>query len=573
MSFRFNETLFRDDQFNDKIKQKLTKLLTKSLVNDTNSSYNDISTYYTLPSSSSPSTSSSSTTSTNTTTTSRRSPNFLKDEIKITKVDFPTIPQVEILDMDITTEPRSLIKTIGNISCSNAFIQLETIIESNLLMSTLQTSPTFITPNLISNNSFKIPITMTFSNIQLEAITNVFMRNHGVSISFNDVSLDFKFDCSIKLLQSTIEKRLKDSIYSIFKEVLPTAIFNTSQHWFNQREKFEHTSMNSGASSMIINDKTTMENKIILDENDLQDISMDNMSRLSSIISSRDTLSLHGTNYQTLSFPNNFINFTGCLERQNLYRFISTMPSLQNFYHSNNNSNNTKQSTSETHKLLNNNTRINCTSNNENENFLPQDILDSNVFKLNDIITIQNKLFERNYHNSNNNIQPKKRTIKLKKLLKKKLKQEQEQGQEQEQEQKEMRDTSNVIVQPIPSKPLTQSIAIEHESLGDKLSPRVKEMNKLVDSIFNNSLIINSKMIKKSLESPIPSPTLTQSMGLAGLNPYKSLWGYQNNLTNVTSHNMTSTINNTANTTPHRRLPTPIQPPSISPPPYSLAKY
>ena len=117
--------------------------------------------------------------------------NILKDEIKITKMKFPMIPQMELLDMDITTEPRSLIKAMCNISCCNAFMQLETVVESNLLMTTLQSSPDFITPQLIDNNSFEIPVTITFSKTKLEAITNVFIRNHGISISLNDILLDF----------------------------------------------------------------------------------------------------------------------------------------------------------------------------------------------------------------------------------------------------------------------------------------------------------------------------------------------------------------------------------------------
>lgn len=554
MSFRFNESLFADEKFNDKIKTKLTNLLTKSLVKNKDlSSTTSIDVYNNNVAGSYYSANNTNTTTTKTNTS--RSPNFLKDEIKITKVKFPVIPQVEILDMDITTEPRSLIKTIGNISCSNAFIQLETVIESNLLMSTMQTSPSFITPNLIDNNSFKIPITMTFSNIQLEAITNVFMRNHGVSISFNDVSLDFKFDCSIKLLQNTIEKRLKDSIATIFKEVLPSAIFNTSQHWFNQNKSVRKNSIPSTKES-----STTIksENKLILDENDLQDISHENMSRLASIISSRYTLSLHGTNHLTSPYdPNNFINFNGCLERQNLYRFISTMPSLQNFYHINNSTNSLsdKDNHMETHKI--NNNKIQCTSNNENENYLPQDILDSGTFQLNDIINIQNKLFERNYHNSNNNVQPKRRTVKLKKILSK----------EQTKQNKINEHTTTIPI--TPKKQLQESVEetkIENP-VAIKLSPRTKEMNKFVDNILNNPLLVTSASNTKKLESPIPSPTLSKSMGFAGLNPYNSLWGEHSN------HACTTDI-----TKSHiRRLSTPspvhIQTPPISPPPYSSTKY
>lgn len=561
MSFRFNESLFQDEHFNEKLKTNLTEVLTKSLVKNnlsttitTDDFYNNNTvsgSYYNVNN-----------TSTNKTTTTR-SPNFLKDEIKITKVEFPLIPQVEILDMDITTEPRSLIKTIGNISCSNAFIQLETVIESNLLMSTMQTSPSFITPQLIENDSFKIPITMTFSNIQLEAITNVFVRNHGISISFNDVSLDFKFDCSIKLLQNTIEKRLKASIATIFKEVLPTAIFNTSQHWLNQklqsRKNSVPTTNKNNNHHNDDNHDVKSENKIIFDENDLQDISMENMSRLTSIMSSRYTLSLHGTNHLMSHYnSNNFINFNGCLERQNLYRFISTMPSLQNFYQTNSNLVTNQTNHIETHQI--NNNKIQCTSNNENENFLPQNVLDSDNFQLDDIINIQNKLFERNYHNSNsnNNLQPKKRTIKLKKLLHKK----------QNNNLKIIKQEEAPII-PKEQLVVKEEVKItEQKPVEIKLTSKVKQMNKFVDSILNNPMILKTTTNNTNkIETPIPSPSLTKSMGFAGLNPYNSFWGEHANY--ASTNDITKSY--------IRRLSTPSpvnihNPPISPPPPYSSAK-
>lgn len=634
MSFKFNENLFKDEDFNEKIKQKLTNLLTKSLVKDDIPKSNSI--YYDVTSSLNNSNSISSSTSAVTTTTtannvirsssdkynnfttlnnnvglfrtnrvrnsstiistgtnsanksssnSNKISNFLKDEIKITKVDFPMIPQVEILDMDITTEPRSLIKAIGSISCCNAFIQLETVIESNLLMATLQTSPSFITPRLIDNNSFKVPITMTFSRIKLEAITNVFMRNHGISISFNDVSLDFKFDCSIKILQNTIEKKLKNSIYSIFKEVLPTAIFNTSQHWLNPN-KFNqnNTNSNNNNSNNSNNNKSKDEilievNKIVLDENDLQEISIENMARLASIIKSRYTLSLHGTNpLISNSYPNNFINFNGCLERQNLYRFISAMPSLQNFYHgtkSNNkrnfivNTNETNATRSdsisyrvtESHHIKDN--KIRCTTNNEKENYLPQDVLDTGNFELNDIINIQNKLYERNYHNSNHinndtnsNIQQKNRVIRLNKLLKskknKKLKEE----------------TKEKITVTAGSKSIIYTREDnQEESFESKLSSETKEMNKFVDSLLTNP-VNNGTNSGKASDSSLSSSTISKSIGFVGLNSYNSLWGYNNNINNsiiISTNDIT--ISPTRRLSAHSIIN--MHSPTLSPPPYS----
>lgn len=225
-----------------------------------------------------------------------------------------------------------------------------------------------------------------------------------------------------------MEQKLKNSIYSIFKGVLPTAIFNTFQHWLNSN-KFNQS------NNKVKNKIRTNNNRSVLDVNDLQDISTENVSRLLAIMKSRYTLSLHRTNpLVSNACPNNFINFNGCLERQNLYRFISTMPALQNFYHgtlpnnkfypiTNYNGLNATRlksigySFTKSHHIEGN--KIKVITTNERENYLPQDILDSGNYQLNDIINIQTKLYERNHHNTSsntnsNNIQPKKRNNKVK---------------------------------------------------------------------------------------------------------------------------------------------------------------
>ncbi|CAI1982174.1 hypothetical protein SEUBUCD646_0G00670 [Saccharomyces eubayanus] len=357
MSFRFNEEVFGDNSFNERIQEKLSTALNSP---------------------------------------SKKKLDILKSGITVQKVNFPTTPQLEILDLDIITQPRSLAKGICKISCKDAMLQIQTVIESNLLLINEQDTPSFTTPRLINNGSFTIPITMTFSAIELEAITNIFVKNPGIGISFNDVDLDFKFDCSIKILQSTIERRLKESMHVVFKDVLPSLIFNTSQNWFTSHGEGTNTVPSKKDHH---HQQTTMSRRVILDGSDFQELSPINMLRLSSIVSSRSTLSLHSTVMNSLSA------IPGCLERQNLYRFISRMPSLNNYYSSPSSS--SPQASNVSPKQLVK--PFYCA-----HNLLPKTVLDSGKYDLPTITKIQSRLFDRSNSNDDNT-KPRRRKIKCKK--------------------------------------------------------------------------------------------------------------------------------------------------------------
>lgn len=370
MSFKFNESAFKDNSFNEKIRDKLSNAL--------NEAFNKNRRDETIVDDEDGISSKGRKQSTST--------NILKSGIKVNKVNFPDIPQVDILDLNISMQPRSLVKGICKLSVKNAMIQIQAIIESNLLLLNVEDSPKFVTPTLIENNSFAIPITMTFKEIQLEAITNIFMRNHGVSISFNDVDLDFEFECSIKILQTTIERRLKDSLQSLFKDVLPSIIFNMSQSWFSHNGK-------SGKRLLEQDNTLNAQHKITLDESDLQELSTTNMLRLSTMVSSRHTLSLHGTNELS-----KVATIPGCLEKQNMYRFISKMPSLTNYYLPYGD----KESKPDEER------KIKPTQ----SNVLPTRVLREHKFDINTIIEIQNKLYERSITDEEE-LAPRRRIIKF----------------------------------------------------------------------------------------------------------------------------------------------------------------
>ena len=125
MSFQFNEQMFKDNSFNDTIKQRLTSAL-NSFSKKNNLSHESSSSN--TPSSSSSNTSSSSSASIPI-SHETNSLSILKSGIVVRKVNFPTIPQIEILDLDIqTTQPRSLLKGMCKISCKDATLQIQTTV-------------------------------------------------------------------------------------------------------------------------------------------------------------------------------------------------------------------------------------------------------------------------------------------------------------------------------------------------------------------------------------------------------------------------------------------------------------
>lgn len=429
MSFQFNAEAFKDNSFNETIKEKLTKALNSSSSSSSSSSRSSPTIIRSTEGEhaiaqeciSRTDTAGISGATTTTTTTSAtlsaaestsmmksRKLDILKSGITVSKVNFPAMPELEILDLDISAQPRSLVKGICKISCKNAMLQIQTEIESNLLLVYSDYSPDFTTPTMNCKDSFTIPITMIFNEIHLEAITNIFVKNSGIGISFNDVNLDFKFDCSIKILQSTIEKRLKKSMQLLFKEVLPSVIFNMSQSLFtSDNSTIDNHQENINGHSQVLSPK------VILDESDLQELSPANMLRLSTLISSRQTLSLHAT---VLNVPS---TIPGCLERQNLHRFNSRIPSLTNYYAAykdlQEQTNLMKRTTSSSLVLSHN-----CSTG--NQNVLPEKVLEENAYDLKAITGIQVRIFERS---TDENVRPRRRKIKLarnrKKILQEKV--------------------------------------------------------------------------------------------------------------------------------------------------------
>ncbi|AMD22434.1 HGR095Cp [Eremothecium sinecaudum] len=383
MSFIFNKETFEDNSFNEEMRKKLTRALNADQKETEPLNTGPLATEQPGGSRSAASRRGSATTQD--AKSGFRKVDILKSGITVTNVEFPTIPRLEILDLDVSTQAKSLIKGICKVSCRDAMVQITTEIEANLLLLHVTSSPKFVIPKLISNDSFTVPITMTFDKIHLEAISNIFVKNTGVGISFNDVNLDFQFQCSIKLLQSSIEKRLKASMEAVFKDVLPSVIFNMSQRWFTHGDTNTPVSENPDydVSDLVHQPRT------ILDDSDLSDLSPANMLRLSTLVSSRQTLCLNSTAVNTIS------TIPGCLERQNLHRFNLRIPSLNNYYgEKDNDLNDDRDSTPPRLMGRSKGTPLPRTLSTV-KNTLPSHVLNSDFYDLKTIAAIQTKIFER----------------------------------------------------------------------------------------------------------------------------------------------------------------------------------
>lgn len=505
MSFRFDNSVFGSGEFNEKIREKLTAALNpKHKAKEDHDDKADAG----------------ATMSESGRKRQHSSIDILKNDIIVEQVDFPNIPTLEILDLDVglgvsslaneNSATSSMMKGICKIAVDGAMLKVRTVVESNLLVLSMGDAPDFVTPGLVCNDSFSLPITMTFSHIKMEAISKVFFvtRNSGIGISFDDVVLDFKFDCSIKMLQSTIEKRLKTSMELVFKETLPTALFNMSQTWFSKSKKPKHSRL---ITDKHMDDKSSVVQMTIYDESDLQELSPANMLRLSTLVSSRQTLSLYSTVSSTLSL------IPGCLERQNLYRFISRMPSLGNYYSSYSEKRTEKASTPDilmtkrpsVDYMLR---RTSTSSNNlisgksyydKESNLLPTEVLEERAYDLDVITDIQNKLYERSsdHDEQQNHGRPRRRKIKMKKS--KVSKQKEEQSKEEpvteynieSDKQQDYAETRVSVSMPF----IEPSIIIEHdiENTNDiddiATKPSVQESEKdLINSHLSNSAIFKS---------------------------------------------------------------------------------
>ncbi|KAL6950200.1 hypothetical protein ACO0QE_000876 [Hanseniaspora vineae] len=400
MSFKFDHKAFNNKEFNELIKKKLNTHLNKPSTEETDSQSNDNSSSSFNPH------------------TPSKSKSLLTNGITVNKVNFQKAPFVEILDLNI--QPTNLmVKSIIKILLENASIEISTNIEANsLLMYSSNSTPDFIMPDIICNDSFVVPITMMFSNIQLEAISNICMEkklNSGLSVSFNDVDLDFDFQCSIAMFQGAIEKRLKLAMDSVFRDVLPVIIYSTSNNAMVetgtetnnlgknlsidsvQAQKAISGDYNYDYEKEMEKSKELINGVTYLDIADLEDVSSMTMSNLGNMMNQRNSLSLLGSHME------------GCLERPHLYKLLQKKSlQLSNLIHKS-----IPPITNETPILSNNGDKVGDT--NVINNTLPIENLDFNkeIDLVEKIANFQTSIYQRQGRRHKNHV--KKRCFKLSK--------------------------------------------------------------------------------------------------------------------------------------------------------------
>ena len=146
MSFRFNREAFEDNSFNEQIRDALTSALNSKTRGASQTHAGNAA-------------NSAATDEVKQETKGPKRLDILKSGITVSKVNFPSIPQLEILDLDVSAQSKSLLKGICKVSCKNAMLEINTEIEANLLLLYTNDGPSFTTPRLIANDSFTVPIT------------------------------------------------------------------------------------------------------------------------------------------------------------------------------------------------------------------------------------------------------------------------------------------------------------------------------------------------------------------------------------------------------------------------------
>ncbi|XBW35531.1 hypothetical protein QEN19_001106 [Hanseniaspora menglaensis] len=224
------------------------------------------------------------------------------------------------------TNDNKTVKTIVKLVIENFKIELKSDIESNLLLVYGgKNIDRFLLPDFVCNESFNIPINLTFTNCKLETILDLnYDIGSNVKMNFNDVNIAFEFDCSIPLLSSSIKQRLINNVDFIFKEVIPNAILDMSMKYMSKKKSGNNISqsevLSNEFSSIISNDEISVtdddcistQQLLSYDEQETETASPVTMMKLSSIAAKRFSLSLR-----------NFEEDDSVLERSNLSKILS----------------------------------------------------------------------------------------------------------------------------------------------------------------------------------------------------------------------------------------------------------
>ncbi|GBL50520.1 hypothetical_protein [Candidozyma auris] len=432
---------------------------------------------------------------------SGRRPNILASDIQIKDLNFGKVaPDFEILEIGELDKDR--FRGIFKISYSGDFhLTLHTKVQANPLkiycdnsqekeVSSLQS---FVTPDfLLSVEPFNLPLDLKLSDIKISGIgIIVFSKSKGLTLVFRNDPLDSikvssTFD-TVQVLANFLQKQIETQIRDLFRETLPTLLHKLSLKYVSALTPNEVMNnikdhLNSPAYSNS------------LDFSESQTISSNNLRRLASLYSSRETLNL------------NVPKFRRIVQRNSLEKFNKHLyPNLVNSLYS----------------KLDIDTPVAATNSN---NCVPVELFAQDNFSsveciVKEISSIQGKSFKS--VNSNEKTSPKRRTIKMgSKMRKKKQSIEQPASSPAVQDSSMLRSTTM-------SKTATEYCDSSSDTFVDEeSSARVEQPTPKQDFNKRPPLVIHYNHLAHNPLSGCPSPLSSNSSFIGGVgigNPSFSL--------------------------------------------------
>lgn len=326
---------------------------------------------------------------------SGKRPNILAADIEIKDLYFGKVsPDFEMLEIGELEKDR--FRGIFKISyLGDAYITLHTKVQANPLKiyndnlieleNAIGSSTNFINPNfLLSNEEFSIPLDLKLSDICINAIgIIVFSKTKGLTLVFRNDPLDSikvssTFD-TVQVLANFLQKQIESQIRELFRETLPTVLHRLSLKYVSLQDeslKIFQKEKHSDPADVNLFDGTS----------DFH-YSLENLQTNLNLFNSRETLNLHIPKFRNL------------IQRCNLGKFNQNISPnlLTSLSWLNNNIDGVRGTNG-------NGIPINFLVNKDFNNV--QDIVKN-------ISNIQTNNFYKSLNNSNVNIKPKRRVIRI----------------------------------------------------------------------------------------------------------------------------------------------------------------
>lgn len=231
---------------------------------------------------------------------SGKRPNVLASDITIKDLNFGKIaPDFEILEVGELGKDR--FRGIFKIKYNGDFhLTLHTKVQANPLKIHSENSKeleisddhSFVTPHfLLSTEAFNIPLDLKLSDIKISGIgIIVYSQTKGLTLVFRNDPLDSikvssTFD-TVQVLSNFLQSQIENQIRDLFRETLPTLIHKFSLKYTST---FQCNDLMSNTTGQLKPEPSAGN----LDLLELEKISHDNLRRLASLYSSRETLNWH----------------------------------------------------------------------------------------------------------------------------------------------------------------------------------------------------------------------------------------------------------------------------------------